>query len=62
MLVLSRTDDQEVILNTSNGPVTVRVISAKNGRVKLGFDGSCEIYRRELQNAKDILKTRYSAS
>jgi sRNA-binding carbon storage regulator CsrA len=62
MLILTRTNDQEIVLNTSDGPVVIRVVDAKNNRTKLGFTGPCEIVRREISNTAKILRTRYSAS
>lgn len=62
MLVLTRTNDQEVVINTSDGPVVIRVVDAKNNRTKLGFTGPCEILRKEVVGASQFLKTRYSAS
>jgi sRNA-binding carbon storage regulator CsrA len=62
MLVLTRTNDQEVVINTSDGPVVIRVVDAKNNRTKLGFTGPCEILRKEVVGTHQLLKTRYSAS
>jgi sRNA-binding carbon storage regulator CsrA len=62
MLVLTRTNDQEVVINTSDGPVVIRVVDAKNNRTKLGFTGPCEVLRKEVVGTNQFLKTRYSAS
>ena len=62
MLVLTRTNDQEVVIQTSDGPVVVRLVDSKINRAKLGFTGPCEILRKEVVGTSQILKTRYSAS
>jgi carbon storage regulator CsrA len=50
MLVLVRYRDEEIYLETSDGRITVRVLTVLPGKVRLGFDApECvRIDRREV--------------
>ena len=59
MLVLSRLIDQDIVIQTSDGPITIRVVDVrkchattgyKGPQVRLGFEapGNVTILRREL--------------
>jgi len=50
MLVLSRNLGKKVIIDTSDGPITVMPLSAHGVQVKLGFEGprSVSIHREEI--------------
>ncbi|MGM0614749.1 MAG: carbon storage regulator [Pseudomonadota bacterium] len=59
MLVLSRNLGEKVIIDTSDGPITVMPISVHGAQVKLGFEGpkSVAINREEIRDKIQQEKT-----
>lgn len=53
MLVLSRAMDEELVIDTTDGRVTVTVTAIQGGRVKLGIAAprQCAVNRREVADA-----------
>ena len=53
MLVLSRKVQEKIVIATEEGPVTLRVLGIRGGRVSIGFDGPrVPIYRKEVSGAR----------
>lgn len=50
MLVLSRLPEEEIIINTSDGAIAVKVLSIRNGKVRLGVTAplSISVLRTEV--------------
>ena len=64
MLVLLREVGQEIVIETSDGPIKLIVSDVRSERVKLAFDApeSVRIYRREVwdqvQHEQEQRKTK----
>ena len=59
MLVLSRKVDESIVLDTSDGPVTVTIVDIRtNGQVRLGIEApqTMPVHRLEIWN--EIRKER----
>lgn len=56
MLILSRNNQQTVVLETSDGLIHIKICGIKDGQVKLGFDApdSVDIWRSEIEEKNAV--------
>ena len=53
MLVVNRRHEEKVVIITSDGPITITLVSTETTRAKLGFSApkTIQIFREELLSA-----------
>ena len=54
MLVVNRRHEEKVVIITSDGPITITLVSTETARAKLGFSApkTIQIFREELLSAQ----------
>ena len=50
MLVLKRSVNEDIVIDSADGPITIRVVRARNGSLRIGVDAPREtpVHRREV--------------
>lgn len=64
MLVLSRSEEESIIISTSDGSIVVKVVDIRGSVVRLAFQAppSVAIHREEVQRRIDSAKDIRSSS